>query len=179
MENHIKEKIKQRKKQNRKKRLGYLKKRVLSLLKLGVGLGFSYTPRQRFWVLKDFKKEWGFIKTNRLKEIINEFYNERLVDYEDLGDGSTRVILAEGDNFKLLNFKLDDMKLKPKEKWDGYWRFIMFDIPENKKMARDAFRNKLKSLGVYEFQKSVFVYPFDCREEIDFIIEVFDLRPYV
>ncbi|MFN7088663.1 MAG: hypothetical protein ACK4NX_02515, partial [Candidatus Paceibacteria bacterium] len=40
-------------------------------------------------------------------------------------------------------------------------------------------RLKLKELGFYPLQKSVFVYPFQCEEEIDFLCSVFDVRRYV
>ena len=48
-----------------------------------------------------------------------------------------------------------------------------------KKSVRDALRHKLHELGFKEWQKSVFIYPYHCREQIDFVIEFFDLRPYV
>jgi hypothetical protein len=38
---------------------------------------------------------------------------------------------------------------------------------------------KLKEIGMYQLQKSVYVYPFECKDELDFIIEYFGLRKYV
>ncbi len=38
---------------------------------------------------------------------------------------------------------------------------------------------KLKKLEFYELQKSVFIHPFDCKDEIDFIIEFFEARPFI
>ncbi len=29
------------------------------------------------------------------------------------------------------------------------------------------------------FQKSVFISPFECKDEVNFVIEFFNLRPYV
>ena len=65
------------------------------------------------------------------------------------------------------------------KKWDTYWRIVVFDIPEKHKKAREALRHKLKELGFYKFQKSIFVIPYECKDEIDFIIEIFQIRPYV
>jgi len=70
------------------------------------------------------------------------------------------------------------MKIERK-KWDGKWRIVVFDIPEKKKGVRNALRRKLKELGFYELQKSVFVFPYECGNEIEFIVEFFELRPYV
>lgn len=58
-------------------------------------------------------------------------------------------------------------------------RVVLFDVPEDQKELRDALRMRFKRLGLIELQKSVFVHPYDCRNEIDFIIEFFDARRYV
>ncbi|HCX28109.1 MAG TPA: hypothetical protein DHI91_03145, partial [Candidatus Portnoybacteria bacterium] len=56
---------------------------------------------------------------------------------------------------------------------------VLFDIPERQKPARDALRSKLKRLGFFEFQKSIFVHPFSCKDEIEFLIEFFQIKSYV
>jgi len=65
--------------------------------------------------------------------------------------------------------------LTEKGKWDRVWRVIIFDIPEKKKKARDALRRKFLHLGMFQLQKSVFVYPFDCKKEIDFVSDFFNV----
>lgn len=67
----------------------------------------------------------------------------------------------------------------PKEKiWDKKWRFFIFDVPEKNRIARDLLRQKLKDLGMYNIQRSVFAYPHDCREELAFISDYYGLTPY-
>lgn len=39
--------------------------------------------------------------------------------------------------------------------WDGKWRIVVFDIPEDKKVVRNLFRRKLKKWGFVQWQKSV------------------------
>ena len=63
--------------------------------------------------------------------------------------------------------------------WDGRWRLVIFDVPEKLRKGRDALREKLKDLGFYELQKSVFIFPYECKNEIDFLIEFFHLRKFV
>ena len=65
------------------------------------------------------------------------------------------------------------------KKLDGKWRIVMFDIPEKYRGARNALRNILRQLGFFEYQKSVFAHPFECQNEVDFVIEFFKLRPWV
>ena len=56
---------------------------------------------------------------------------------------------------------------------------VVFDIPENKNRGRKALAAKLKELNFYPMQKSVFIHPYECKDEIDFITELFELAPYV
>ncbi len=52
---------------------------------------------------------------------------------------------------------------KPK-RWDGKWRLLMFDIPENRKKSREQIRLTLVGLGFRRLQDSVWVYPYDCED---------------
>lgn len=71
--------------------------------------------------------------------------------------------------------QIDDLKIKKPKKWDGKWRIVMFDIVELKKTHREAFRGKLKELGFQPMQKSVWVYPYNCKDEIDLLRNFFGL----
>ena len=51
-----------------------------------------------------------------------------------------------------------------RQKWDGYWRIIFFDIPEKKRRLRDDLRQILKTLGFKELQRSVWVTPYKIPE---------------
>src|SRR3989344_4507131 len=48
-----------------------------------------------------------------------------------------------------------------------------------KKIAREALRRKLKELGFQRLQKSVFVCPWECVDEIIFLRKFFEIEPYV
>ena len=155
------------------------KEKIILLLASGVVLGLSRSPRNYFKVLKGAAKEWKEINRNKLVRIVREFYNDRLIDYKEDKDGSVKIILTKEGQKKALKFKLDEMEIKKPVKWDGEWRVVIFDIPERFKKAREALRMKLKDLGFLELQKSVLVLPYECEDEIDFIVEVFLIRPFV
>ena len=57
-------------------------------------------------------------------------------------------------------------KVKTGGKWDQKWRLVIFDIPEKMHKERVKFRKKIKSLGFEMIQKSVFIFPYSCEEEI-------------
>jgi len=72
--------------------------------------------------------------------------------------------------------QIDDLKIKRPKKWDGKWRVLIFDIAQLKKLYREALRGKLKELGFYQLQKSVWVCPFDCRAEVEILKDFFGLK---
>jgi DNA-binding MarR family transcriptional regulator len=67
---------------------------------------------------------------------------------------------------------------KPKH-WDGKWRMIVFDIPEAKRKGRDALRHKLKDLKFFKLQESVWIYPYECRQAIQYLADYYDVKPHV
>jgi len=79
---------------------------------------------------------------------------------------------------KVNEYKFKELKISSK-KWDGWWRIIVFDIPETKRFGRDVLRDKLKYLGVYSLQKSVFICPFDCQEVIMTLADFYGISEYL
>lgn len=71
--------------------------------------------------------------------------------------------------------QIDALKIKRPKKWDGKWRIVIFDISQLKKIFRELFRGKLKELGFYPLQKSVWIIPFECRDEIEVLRNFFGL----
>lgn len=155
------------------------KRKVLLLLQAGLALSLSRSPRMHSYIFKQLAKEWREVKRQYLYRIVREFYQERLVDWQEKEDGAIKVVLSEFGKKKALEYKIDEITIKTPTEWDGKWRIVIFDIPERQRKARDALRVKLKELRFYELQKSVFVFPYHCRDEIDFIIEFFNIRPFV
>lgn len=55
----------------------------------------------------------------------------------------------------------------------------MFDIPEKYRLARDSLRYQLKRMEFFEYQKSVFITPYDCLKEIEYLCEFYHIKKYV
>lgn len=155
-----------------------IKRKILLLLLAGISFSLTWHPGKQWKIIKQLSKEWKKIDDEVLKEEIKKLYRSRLVERKKNPDGSFTFVLTEKGKLKALTYHFQNMKIK-KENWDGKWRIVIFDIPEKMKSARDALREKLKELGFYELQKSVFVFPFECKNEIDFVIEFFNLRKFV
>ena len=155
------------------------KQKILLLLLAGASLSLTKSPKRYFKILRNLPKEWREIKRRRLNEIVKEFYNDRLVWFRESKEWLAEIVLTKDGETKAIRFKVDEIKIKKPAKWDGEWRVVIFDIPERFKKAREALRNKLKDLGFVKLQESVFVFPYECEDEIDFVTEVFLIRPFV
>jgi DNA-binding transcriptional regulator PaaX len=114
----------------------------------------------------------------RIKRAVQRLYKNKLVNIYTKNGNEVVEITKEGKK-KVLEYNLDGMKLKIPKRWDGWWRIVMFDIPESKRRGRDAVSRKIKELGMYPIQKSVFVSPYVCKNEIDFIGEFFGVRDHI
>jgi hypothetical protein len=160
-------------------RLGPNQQKIILLLIGGIGLSVARTPNQYFRVAKEVSKEWKKINKRQLEKSIANLYRSKLIREHENPDGSLTMILTDKGKKKAITFNIDNMKIKKPNKWDKRWRMVLFDIPEKHKKAREALRETLRKLGFYEYQKSVLIYPYECKKEIDFVIEYFDIRPYV
>lgn len=159
--------------------MGDVQKKVLLLLLGGLALSLSGSPNSFFKVLRAIGEEWEEINRQALKRAIRSLYQSQLVDAKDHRDGTTTLVLSKAGRQRALTYQLDTMTVKKQKQWDGVWRVVSFDIPEYQKRARNALRTHLKQLGFRELQKSVFIFPYPCADEVDFLIEFFQLRPYV
>ncbi|OHA65060.1 MAG: hypothetical protein A3D64_00255 [Candidatus Wildermuthbacteria bacterium RIFCSPHIGHO2_02_FULL_49_9] len=152
--------------------------KVLLLLLAGVALGLTYSPRRQARIVKELEREWKKIDRKELENTIRQLYKSKIVEAHENKDGTSTFVLSEKGKVRALTYRFEEMQIQTGE-WDGKWRLVVFDVPEKIKPAREALRRKLRELGFYELQKSVFVFPYECKDEIDFIVEFFDMRPYV
>ena len=154
-------------------------KKVLLLLSGGIALGVARSPNTYFRVIKEVSQEWKKINNKKLNESIKTLYRSKLISAVEDENGILTMILNDAGKKKVLVYQLDDIKIEKPKRWDGLWRVIAFDIPEKHRKAREALRRKLRELGFYQLQKSILVLPYECKNEIDFIIEFFQIRPWV
>lgn len=72
---------------------------------------------------------------------------------------------------------INDWRDKPA--WDGVWHLVCYDIPERFKKERDYFRRKLIEANFYQIQLSLWVLPYDCKEEIAVVAQNIGIAPFV
>lgn len=154
--------------------------RVLLLLAAGVILGMTHSPKGYRKIVSATAHGWKEIERRALRRAIDRLYESKWINfkYNEKDKSNTIVVTREGKKVAL-NFKAHQMKIKPTKKWDGKWRVVTFDVPEKARYVRDGIRAALKRMEFFEYQKSVFIHPFECQDEVDFIIEFYEARPWV
>ena len=159
-------------------RRGLNREKILLLLLGGLTLGLTRTPKGYFKILKNIHKAWREIDSKALKSAIDSLYRSKLLEQRNNSDGTTTFMLSAEGKKVALTYNLENMTVS-KHPWDKKWRIVIFDIPEKLKKVRDALRYHLKRLGFIELQHSVFVLPFECRNEIEYIIEFYNARRFI
>lgn len=160
------------------RKLGSAAQKALLLLAGGLSLGLAGSPTTYFKIIKAIARDWKKIDEEELRQAIKNLYRSKLVSYKKNEDGSYTIVITRKGQNVALSYKIENIKVPLMKKWDGKWRIIVFDIPEKYRNGRDALRRVLKQIGFFEYQKSVFVHPFECQNEIDFVVEFFNLRPW-
>ncbi len=159
-------------------RKGEIQQKILLLLLGGVALGLSGNPRRFFRILGKIRKEWKDIDEQKIRRSIRALYESKLVKEVKNKDGTITLFLTKKGKKKALTYNLNEMEIKSTIRWDGKWRIVLFDIPEKIKGKREIIRAHLKRLKFFEFQKSVFIHPYDCCNEIEYLVEAYELRKY-
>jgi len=89
-----------------------------------------------------------------------------------LGDGLVEAFNSEHKQYlrltkdgrqKMNNLALECEATLVSTAWDGYWRIILLDLPENRKSEREALRYLLKKAGFICLKNSVWIsmYPYE------------------
>ncbi len=152
-------------------------KKTLILLAGGTKLSAAFLLANGGKNAKETRAGWLEFSGKRLKETVIRLKKRGLIDCRDIG-GEKIFVLTEKGNKKIQRYIIDEMDIEIPKKWDGIWRIVIFDIPESRRRARQIFAQKLKNLGFHQMQRSVFVHPFECRDEIDFMKEALEIGDY-
>lgn len=124
------------------------------------------------------RRNTGKMSAKERKKYYNAFYylkREEMIDIEYRGNQMYFSLTDEGKK-KAGKYKIDELEIKKQKKWDKKWRVLIFDIEDKHKLKREALRGKLKELGLYQLQKSVWACPYEFKKEMVVLREFFGLE---
>lgn len=144
---------------------------------MGISVRVGY---QQIKILKKIAKETTSLiklsnnENRNISRVINRLEERGLIN---LG-GDIVELTLEGQ--KILNrIEAEDIKIVKPEKWDQIWHIVAYDIPEDFKKERDYFRQKLKEFGFVNLQESMWLFPYNCKEEIAIFTQSINISPFV
>lgn len=147
---------------NNKTLKGEITREILIMIATGAliltAAGLSSSPTRCTKLLSRLGKYYRW----QIKRVIKRLKSQKLIKTTN-----GKYVLTYKGRQKYFFYKLKSFKLAKPKKWDGKWRILIFDIPEEQRFLRDAFRQTLREWNFYKLQKSVFVTPFPCEKEIE------------
>ncbi len=143
-----------------------------ALMLIAASMGNAVQVFRQFKTAKRFSKK-------QVVDSIAYLRNQNLIEYVTEKEGKTIVKITQKGETRLRAFDIELMKIKKPKKWDGKWRLVMFDIPMRFTKGREALRYHLKELNFFQFQKSAWIYPYPCEDEIIFITNFFGVGKFV
>lgn len=111
-------------------------------------------------------KSWG------MRRQLSRLKSQKYVNIKELPDGRTSVTITKNGMTRALTYRMRSLTLQKPKRWDKKWRVVIFDVPEKVKHLRDKFRAGLQQLGLSQLQESIYVSPYPCFDEIEFLREL-------
>ncbi len=137
----------------------------------------SHAETNALQVISYFKPQDRF-ERNRIWKAIKYLEEQNRIAIKEKGD-EYYILLTEEGKVKLAEVAIWDLSVSAPKRWDKKWRMVMFDFPKEMTTTRNSFRQKLEDIGFRPYQRSVYIYPFECTEEVSSICDFFDARQYV
>lgn len=120
------------------------------------------------------------VNSKQVRRILNKLEKKEIINIAEKG-GQAIVTVSDEGKTKLMQYslkKIFEFK-ESKRKWNSRWYLVFFDVPEIQKNKRNYLRKYLKKLGFYKYQKSVYLFPYECEDEITLIKKVVEGGKYM
>lgn len=121
---------------------------------------------------EDEPEKWRY--RYQTKRAIKRLENRGLVVVQPKGKEAILKLTQAGKKW-LGHHTMTRLTINKPKQWDGVWRVMIFDIPENHREIRNAVRSWLKRLGFARLQKSVWVIPWPCRKHFEILTAEYSL----
>jgi CRISPR-associated endonuclease Cas2 len=143
---------------------------VIKLLKTGSLARVAPKPAgaiEFLGVLGKNAEAWEFFFPSSVTKQLTNLVKVGAVEIMEVGEETVATVANTG-RAALAKYDLTDLSIPRQKPWDKRWRMVFFDIGDSPETERVRFklRYTLKKLGFVMFQKSVYLYPYPCRQEI-------------
>lgn len=129
------------------------------------------------YFMRDLLRGWERSKRYKQKSVEAAFYRLRKEGIIRIERKKHKYVLSLTENGKQKagRLQIDFFKIARPTQWDRQWRILMFDVRQIQRWKRDILRSFLRRLGFIQFQKSVWIHPFDCKHEVQILQKLLEL----
>jgi len=142
------------------------------------GVGLLYLIDHLDYLLKSVKTLQE--KKTKINRALQSLEKKDILNLQEK-NGKVTVYLKNENHPKIIEYSIKsllDFKRKEK-KWNGKWFFVFFDVPEIQRNKRNYLRKFLIKLGFYPYQKSVYIFPYECEREVELIKKIVEGAKYI
>lgn len=115
--------------------------------------------------------DYPHLRKSSLSQALKRLREQGLIEETKLNNDVIFKLTQEGKD--LINDTYEE------KNWDGKWRIVIFDIPEEKRIVRNLFRRNLKKWGFKHLQKSVWISKRRVFEKLEIYIKDLGIEKWV
>lgn len=172
-------------KQDKKDKIYASAKAVLSILGMGITIAAAFAAPKAapalintFWKEENEWHKWQQFNLGYLLQTLRRLQKQKLVEIKDI-NGKQRVTITQKGKTRILEYAVEELKITQPKTWDRKWRVVIYDIPNRKKYLQELMRETLKNLRFLAIQESVYIIPYPCYKEIEFLREYYHVGSYI
>jgi DNA-binding transcriptional regulator PaaX len=159
-------------------RRGELSRDILRLVGAGIALsGIAFAAPNTLQLI-DYFDPRGRDERNRIWKTIKYLEQKNRIVIERR-QGRDIVTLTEHGRLILSEDAVAELAVRTPRRWDRKWRLVMFDFPARYERVRAPFRSKLQDLGFKLYQRSVFIFPYECHEEVHTVAQWYGVDDFI
>lgn len=114
-----------------------------------------------------------------MKRVLRYMRQRKYIEINELPSGLIEVSVTEKGKKRKLQADFEKLVITKPKTWDKKWRIVIFDIPNEFKQAHNALNSKLRELGFQVLQRSTWINPFPCEEQIAVVKTVYGIEKFV
>ena len=111
------------------------------------------------------------------QRLLTELKRQSLVHIIQNDEEFTYTLTPAGVH-RLQHVIISDISIPKPPKWDKKWRLVTFDVPVKQSRSRSYFTRELRGLGFFMLQKSMWVHPFPCFDQVEQIAGYYNVLRY-
>ncbi len=135
---------------------------------------------------KIFGKKQYVSRKNTLKrreeQLAKSFYYLRRQGYIKLKQTGNLLFVSPTKKGlkRMQKIHFNTLQIPKPKKWKKTWWIVLADIPTKQfRIAANMFQKKLKQMKFYPLQRTVWIHPFDPRDEVEAVAMHYRLNPFV